>query len=101
MKLVIPCRTMDPDTWFPVGTSGPALMQEEVAKSFCHACPIEQQCLASALILGSDYGVWGGMSASERRNLTPQQKNSIIYANRSDSANSSDRTPLARVLASS
>ncbi len=63
------CRDEDPELFFPVGTSGPALMQIAEAKTVCRRCPVTEQCLAWALESGQDSGVWGGMSEDERRAL--------------------------------
>ena len=63
------CRGHDPELFFPVGNSGPALAQIAEAKEVCHRCPVAAQCLAWALDSGQDYGVWGGMSEQERRAL--------------------------------
>ena len=67
LKNELPCRTVDPDTFFPVGTTGPALVQAEEAKALCRLCPIRQQCLDWALDEGVEFGVWGGMTEQERR----------------------------------
>ncbi|MEU8334848.1 WhiB family transcriptional regulator [Micromonospora tulbaghiae] len=61
------CRDHDPETWFPVGTSGPAMVQTDEAKAICRTCPVIDDCLAWALDSGQDAGVWGGMSEAERR----------------------------------
>ncbi|CAL9629077.1 WhiB family transcriptional regulator [Streptomyces sp. enrichment culture] len=63
------CRTEDPDLFFPIGTSGPALMQTEQAKAVCRRCPVQEQCLEWALETGQSIGVWGGTSETERRAL--------------------------------
>jgi WhiB family redox-sensing transcriptional regulator len=63
------CRGYDPEIWFPVGTSGPALLQIAEAKSVCRRCPVTPECLTWALESGQDDGVWGGMSEDERRRL--------------------------------
>lgn len=63
------CRDEDPDLFFPVGTSGPALMQAEEAKRICARCPVREQCLRWALDTGQDFGVWGGAGEDERRSL--------------------------------
>ncbi|MDQ0785349.1 WhiB family transcriptional regulator [Streptomyces sp. B3I8] len=63
------CRTEDPDLFFPVGTTGPALLQIEEAKSVCHGCPVRDECLEWALEAGQDIGVWGGLTELERRAL--------------------------------
>ncbi len=63
------CRTEDPDLFFPIGTSGPALMQTEQAKAVCRGCPVREPCLEWALETGQSIGVWGGTSETERRAL--------------------------------
>jgi WhiB family redox-sensing transcriptional regulator len=61
------CRDEDPELFFPIGTSGPALLQVEQAKAVCRRCTVTDQCLRWALESGQDAGVWGGMSEEERR----------------------------------
>jgi WhiB family redox-sensing transcriptional regulator len=61
------CRDEDPELFFPVGTSGPALLQIAEAKIACRRCPVSTECLNWALAFGQDTGVWGGMSEDERR----------------------------------
>lgn len=61
------CRNEDPELFFPVGTSGPALLQIAEAKTVCRRCPVVTECLTWALESGQDAGVWGGMSEDERR----------------------------------
>jgi WhiB family redox-sensing transcriptional regulator len=61
------CRDEDPELFFPVGTTGPALLQIAEAKIACRRCPVSTECLNWALASGQDAGVWGGMSEDERR----------------------------------
>ncbi|MFB7673126.1 WhiB family transcriptional regulator [Kitasatospora purpeofusca] len=61
------CREEDPELFFPIGNTGPALLQIEEAKAVCRRCPVLEQCLQWALLTGQDAGVWGGMSEDERR----------------------------------
>ncbi|MFI6936295.1 WhiB family transcriptional regulator [Streptomyces cellulosae] len=63
------CRHEDPDLFFPIGTTGPALVQQEQAKAVCRRCPVREQCLEWALDTGQSIGVWGGTSENERRAL--------------------------------
>lgn len=63
------CRDEDPELFYPVGTSGPALMQVAEAKSVCRRCPVVSECLTWAMEAGENAGVWGGMSEDERRSL--------------------------------
>lgn len=61
------CREEDPELFFPIGNTGPALLQIEEAKSVCRRCPVIEQCLQWALESGQNEGVWGGLSEDERR----------------------------------
>ncbi|MGC5396175.1 WhiB family transcriptional regulator [Streptomyces sp. DT20] len=63
------CRDEDPDLFFPIGATGPALVQTEDAKAVCHGCPVRAECLRWALENGQDTGVWGGLDETERRAL--------------------------------
>ncbi|GAB2621698.1 WhiB family transcriptional regulator [Streptomyces capparidis] len=68
------CRDEDPDLFFPIGSSGPALLQAEAAKRVCHRCPVREQCLEWALASGQDVGVWGGTTEDERRALKARRR---------------------------
>ncbi len=72
------CRDEGPELSFPVGTSGPALLQIAEAKTVCRRCPAVTECLTWALESGQDAGVWGGMSEDERRAL--KQRNARTRA---------------------
>jgi WhiB family redox-sensing transcriptional regulator len=61
------CWDEDPELFFPVGNTGPALLQIEDAKEVCRRCEVVEACLRWALETGQDAGVWGGMSEDERR----------------------------------
>ena len=63
------CRDEDPELFFPIGTTGPAVVQIEQAKAVCRRCPVVSSCLDWALTSGQDSGVWGGLSEDERRAL--------------------------------
>lgn len=63
------CRDTDPDLFFPVGTTGPALDQIAEAKRVCQACDAQSDCLEFALATNQDSGIWGGTSEEERRKL--------------------------------
>ncbi|VEI13821.1 WhiB family transcriptional regulator [Trueperella bialowiezensis] len=63
------CLDEDPELFFPIGSSGPAVAQAERAKMVCATCQVQQICLNWALDNNQDAGVWGGMSEDERRIL--------------------------------
>ena len=60
------CRDADPDLFFPIGTSGPSLLQIDEAKQICRTCPVCGPCLRWASDTGAA-GVWGGTTDEERR----------------------------------
>jgi WhiB family redox-sensing transcriptional regulator len=61
------CSGMDTEFFFPSGHTGRALAQAEAAKAVCADCPVRRRCLDYALDTGQTEGIWGGMSADERR----------------------------------
>jgi WhiB family transcriptional regulator, redox-sensing transcriptional regulator len=61
------CRDADPELFFPIGTTGPALRQVQEAMSICQACPVRTPCLSWALGHGVTDGVWGGTTIEQRR----------------------------------
>lgn len=63
------CLEDDPELFFPVGNTGPAIPQIEEAKEVCRRCEVVETCLRWALDTGQDAGVWGGLAEDERRAL--------------------------------
>jgi len=63
------CKDEDPELFFPVGTTGPAALQIERARTICMQCEVRTECLEWAMVTGQDAGVWGGLSEDERRAL--------------------------------
>jgi len=58
------CLQADPDAFYPEkGGSSRA------AKRVCHTCPVQTECLSYALANDERFGIWGGMSERERRQL--------------------------------
>ncbi|MEI5035478.1 WhiB family transcriptional regulator [Streptomyces sp. CA-278952] len=43
------------------------LAREEAAKRVCARCPVMVECQEHALMQPEPYGVWGGLTAAERR----------------------------------
>ena len=66
------CRDTDPDLFFPVGTTGQALLQIAKAKEVCGECPVSTQCLEYALDTNQDSGIWGGLDEEQRRSIRRQ-----------------------------
>jgi WhiB family redox-sensing transcriptional regulator len=78
--VVVPCaegaarahllsREEDPELFFPIRCTGPALRQTEEAKAVCRRCHVRSECLTWALESGQDAGIWGGPGEDERRAL--------------------------------
>ena len=68
------CRDSDPDLFFPIGDTGPAVEHAEAAKAVCRQCPVRVDCLEYALISNQEAGVWGGATEEERRQLRRQRR---------------------------
>jgi len=66
------CRDTDPELFFPVGTTGQALLQLSKAKDTCNQCTVKDECLQFAIDTNQDSGVWGGTSEDERRAIRRQ-----------------------------
>ena len=62
------CRGVDSSIFFhPDGERGLARAKREArAKALCAQCPVLDQCRAHAVAVNEPYGIWGGMSESER-----------------------------------
>ncbi len=63
------CIEEDPELFFPVGSTGPAVEQAEEAKRVCARCNVREPCLEFAIATNQDAGVWGGLTEDERRTL--------------------------------
>ena len=63
------CLTVEPELFFPNGTTGEHARQAARAQRVCLACPVRVECLEFALESRQDFGVWGGLTEEERRSL--------------------------------
>lgn len=63
------CAQTDPNAFFP--EKGESLKS---AKAVCGACPVRGECLEYALNNKMRFGIWGGLSERERRDLLAQEK---------------------------
>ena len=59
------CQGQDPELFFPVAATGPALAQIIAAKAVCFRCAVRAACLSYALATGQA-GIWGGTTQEER-----------------------------------
>lgn len=65
------CLEVDPDLFFATDKEGIA-----EAKSICRTCPLVVLCAQRALAAGEEHGVWGALSAEERKGMLTQQARS-------------------------
>lgn len=65
------CADTDPETFYP----GQGESTRE-ALTICHSCPVSTPCLNDALAHGDQFGIWGGLSVTERRKLRRRQRRS-------------------------
>ncbi len=63
------CRTENPELFFPSTAGAGAQRLQRQAKAVCATCPVLADCLSWALTEGLDFGVFGGLTADERRAL--------------------------------
>lgn len=66
------CAQTDPELFFPeLGERNPA------AKAICGRCTARTACLGFAMDNREPYGIWGGLSADERKRLRAQRNRSV------------------------
>ncbi|OLT42162.1 transcription factor WhiB [Saccharomonospora sp. CUA-673] len=68
------CRDVDPELFFPISDRGPGAQQAAEAKAICGRCPVRDRCLSYALDAGLDFGIFGGLTQEERRELTRRRR---------------------------
>ena len=70
------CRGMDSAFFFhPDGERGPSRTNREArAKAVCQRCPVLIQCRQHALAVHEPYGIWGGLSESEREAIIKKRQ---------------------------
>lgn len=59
------CLGCDTNLWY--GERGGDYTVSRQSKAVCFACPVRQQCLDYAIDNNEEYGIWGGLSETERR----------------------------------
>ena len=65
------CGQVDPDLFYADKSE---MQLTGIAKRVCRNCPVMGECLAYALDTREPFGVWGGKSAAERRDLLRQPR---------------------------
>lgn len=68
------CRETDPDELFVRGAA------QHQAAAICRHCPVMQECAADALDNRVEFGVWGGLTERQRRQLLKRHPEVISWA---------------------
>jgi WhiB family redox-sensing transcriptional regulator len=66
------CRAVDSEVFFPPSTfesKQDRVERESRAKAICDGCQVRVECLEWSIATQEPYGVWGGLTESERRRL--------------------------------
>jgi WhiB family redox-sensing transcriptional regulator len=58
------CKGKEELMYSPIPTT-----QEHVARTICGPCPIRAECLDDALASRQEFGVWGGTTEKDRRDV--------------------------------
>ena len=45
--------------------------RESAAKRICAECPVRRECFDYAMRVHEPFGIWGGLTEAERRQLAP------------------------------
>lgn len=71
------CRGMDTALFFPSGKGRhPRGFLDEV-KQCCQECPVREECLKFAMNNELPYGIYGGLTAKERKELSKSFRNGL------------------------
>lgn len=60
------CRGMDTNLFYPEGRGSTLRAREQIAKAVCAGCPVALQCRQAAGETVERFGIWGGLTESER-----------------------------------
>ncbi len=73
------CRGADPDLFYPEDDEDETSEESEriqAAKMICALCPVREACLEHAIAVREKHGIWGGLTARERRRLIRRRRRS-------------------------
>lgn len=63
------CAQVGDDWWYPRTKDGKGGDIGAEAKQICRSCPVRLECLEYALEIREEWGIWGGLTPAERRNI--------------------------------
>lgn len=84
------CAQVDPELFYPQ-RGDPA----RAARTLCATCPVRPPCRAYALTQGERFGIWGGLSETERSHLTRDGSTPTSTAQEADQV---DAVVVARLI---
>lgn len=61
------CHNLDPRLFFLERQQRDSHAALAAAKAVCHSCPVREDCLVTAIKNREQYGIFGGLTVSERR----------------------------------
>ena len=67
------CRNSDPTLFFPETPGDHSTHVNNVTKTYCHNCPVIEQCYEYGVAIGATAGIFGGIEF-----LTPKQEKDRI-----------------------
>ena len=67
------CRGVDPSVFHPADEEENEFSAEP-AKAICFQCPVREACLEHAIAVREKHGIWGGLTARERRRLIRRRR---------------------------
>jgi WhiB family redox-sensing transcriptional regulator len=64
------CLNRNPAWWDH--DTGPTSPQGDKAIAICNRCPVRTECLTDAMELGTEHGIWGGLTPLDRKQLAKE-----------------------------
>lgn len=75
------CLNKPTDYWFPRQTRTTTSITPAAQKAIatCKTCPVATQCLDHAMTKPESHGIWGGLTAEQRRGLRQRHQHTIVH----------------------
>lgn len=75
------CNGKDTNWWFPPQSGISTVMTPAArrAVAICQSCPVAAACLEQAMNKPEHYGIWGGLTAEQRRGMRRRKVAEIMH----------------------
>jgi WhiB family redox-sensing transcriptional regulator len=73
-RLTAACKGEDPELFYPEGRDAEKIRLTRAAKVICARCAVVSECGSDALGEASQYGIRGGLTEEERRNIKSRRR---------------------------